>query len=469
MFRMILFAAVVGSALAAGAFADDWNTAGKNSQRNGMSADLGPDTQNLLWSGGRYSMIAWAPFIEGERLFTIRQLTWPGESQNDALVVAMDLESGMELWAKPVPLGPGDFVPWIGGVNDGKVYVSRAGNDDWAPLYAYDAEDGHIIWTSHDDIEARATDGFVFAPNGDPIIGSFSEILRISAADGSTVWRGDRICSVAGACGAAIFGDAAYIAETGWDGHFIARYDLQSGTREYSGPEMPGFLLQNPPFCGPDGTIYISRTQNNPSVDYFYAFEDTGSGLTQKWRTAAAWTACSEFGIGPDGSIYMFKPGYEFVRLNPADGSVRDSGGFLSAENGYVVPRIAIDAAGRVYVSNGGWDYGHLYAFDADLTPRWDTEVPNIHTGGPALGAGGTLVVCGVGSDIRAYRTPRGDLNCDGAVNGYDIDPFVLALTDPSAYASMYPACDGMYADMNADGVVNGYDIDPFVQLLTGD
>jgi hypothetical protein len=38
----------------------------------------------------------------------------------------------------------------------------------------------------------------------------------------------------------------------------------------------------------------------------------------------------------------------------------------------------------------------------------------------------------------RAHQT--GDVNCDGAINAFDIDPFVLALTDPVAYAAEYPA-----------------------------
>jgi agmatine deiminase len=61
-----------------------------------------------------------------------------------------------------------------------------------------------------------------------------------------------------------------------------------------------------------------------------------------------------------------------------------------------------------------------------------------------------------------------GDLNCDGAVNAFDIDPFVLALTDAEGYAAAYPDCDIMNADANGDGAVNAFDIDPFVVLLTG-
>ena len=61
-----------------------------------------------------------------------------------------------------------------------------------------------------------------------------------------------------------------------------------------------------------------------------------------------------------------------------------------------------------------------------------------------------------------------GDLNCDGMLNAFDIDPFVLALTDPAGYAAAYPDCDALLADIDGDGLVNAFDIDPFVQLLTG-
>ena len=61
-----------------------------------------------------------------------------------------------------------------------------------------------------------------------------------------------------------------------------------------------------------------------------------------------------------------------------------------------------------------------------------------------------------------------GDLNCDGEVDFFDIDPFVLALTDPDTYLSEYPDCDILNADLNGDGVVSFFDIDPFVELLVG-
>ncbi|MCG3125319.1 MAG: hypothetical protein CHACPFDD_00137 [Phycisphaerae bacterium] len=63
---------------------------------------------------------------------------------------------------------------------------------------------------------------------------------------------------------------------------------------------------------------------------------------------------------------------------------------------------------------------------------------------------------------------PLGDMNCDGSVNGFDIDGFTLALTDPAGYASTYPDCDINLGDTNSDGSVNGFDIDEFVAILGG-
>jgi hypothetical protein len=67
---------------------------------------------------------------------------------------------------------------------------------------------------------------------------------------------------------------------------------------------------------------------------------------------------------------------------------------------------MAVDSTGVLYVSDGNANL--LYCFNADLTLRWSTPVPNINKGGPALGAGGTLVVSGGGENgIYAFRAPE--------------------------------------------------------------
>jgi hypothetical protein len=71
------------------------------------------------------------------------------------------------------------------------------------------------------------------------------------------------------------------------------------------------------------------------------------------------------------------------------------------------------------------------------------------------------------------------DVNSDGQVNGYDIDPLVQLIADGDGYCAAYPGmCDGtaydpdlgsvLYrGDANCDGAINGYDIDAFTLKLT--
>lgn len=70
-------------------------------------------------------------------------------------------------------------------------------------------------------------------------------------------------------------------------------------------------------------------------------------------------------------------------------------------------------------------------------------------------------------SDFVCVAPPHviGDTNCDGSTNGLDIESFVLAISDPCAYASAY-ACDVRRADTNDDGTLNGQDVQGFLSLL---
>lgn len=69
--------------------------------------------------------------------------------------------------------------------------------------------------------------------------------------------------------------------------------------------------------------------------------------------------------------------------------------------------------------------------------------------------------------DIRLMRRlPNGDLNCDGEINAFDIEAFLVALLEPATYPVLYPQCDIELADINGDGSVDAFDIEPFIQLL---
>jgi hypothetical protein len=149
----------------------------------------------------------------------------------------------------------------------------------------------------------------------------------------------------------------------------------------------------------------------------------------------------------------MMGAGGAIDRLDPANGGVIDSSGPIDAD--FLAPHFAIDSAGRVFFSNGAFNNGRLWSFEADLTERWAVDVKNVNIGGPALGQSGTLVVAGVGSDLRAYRSATCYPDCDGSLT-LDIDDFICFQT---AFASNDP-----YADCDGSG---GLDIDDFICFQT--
>lgn len=59
-----------------------------------------------------------------------------------------------------------------------------------------------------------------------------------------------------------------------------------------------------------------------------------------------------------------------------------------------------------------------------------------------------------------------GDINCDGVVDFFDIDPLVLALSGPSAYEAEYPHCAWLNADADGNATVDFFDIDPWIARL---
>jgi RHS repeat-associated protein len=72
-------------------------------------------------------------------------------------------------------------------------------------------------------------------------------------------------------------------------------------------------------------------------------------------------------------------------------------------------------------------------------------------------------------TQVEAARTmPRVKGNCDGTINGYDVAAYTLALTQPAEYAAQYPGCNRLNGDMNGDGALNGYDTDLFLEYLNG-
>ncbi len=384
----------------------DWHTGvGGRADRNGLSAEIGPVTDAILWEGSRPAIVAQQGVCDGDLLvvsriqnFTIPTGTW---------IVAHDLHTGDERWAVQLPYDfPG--TSWrsrVSAVRDGLVYATRSGNTNFDYLYALDPSDGDIVWRSEALISEGSTESLAFAPNGDLIAGNSDSLLRINHADGTTVWSTSRTCPSSDGCLAAVHGDRVYVWEASGSGPKVTAFDLASGDRLFSsGGIGGGYVQQLGLMCGPDGTVYAPRTQNNPITDFFVALADTGGGFKEKWRIPMGYTPFASFGVGPDGSVYTTSRDDELLRLDPTTGEILDASFPIPSDFPFK-PRIAIDAAGKVFLTNGGFAAGALYVFTADLTMLWSAPVVNVNLGGPLLGDAGTLVVCGTGTDVRAYRT----------------------------------------------------------------
>lgn len=86
---------------------------------------------------------------------------------------------------------------------------------------------------------------------------------------------------------------------------------------------------------------------------------------------------------------------------------------------------------------------------------------------GPTDFAGLTAVITNGLINLVAAGIP-GDFNGSGGVDTEDINPFILALTNPAGYATAYPDVNLAAVDPNGDDAINTEDINPFIAILTG-
>jgi hypothetical protein len=131
-----------------------------------------------------------------------------------------------------------------------------------------------------------------------------------------------------------------------------------------------------------------------------------------------------------------------------------------------LTPRMAADTAGRLFFSNGAFSNGRLFAFKEDLTTLWDAPVANANIGGPLLGAAGTLLQCGIGTDVRAYRSgppPCLDVADCADTNGDNLRDDSCtwwACNAGSCQATAVPFADvgGQFGACLPDGAADGHD-----------
>ncbi|MCH8807589.1 MAG: FG-GAP repeat protein, partial [Planctomycetes bacterium] len=181
------------------------------------------------------------------------------------------------------------------------------------------------------------------------------------------------------------------------------------------------------------------------------------------------------------GSAYLFDTttGRQIAKLLPDDGAAFDNFGISVGISG------ATAIVGAYHTDDNGTWSGSAYLFTAASGRQIAKLLPNdgaeFDTFGISVAISGATAIVGApwnndngdlsGSaylfDAAGASSP-GDLNCDGRLDGGDIDPFFLALGDPAAYLLQFPNCDVLNGDMNGDGRLDGGDIDPFFECLGG-
>jgi hypothetical protein len=134
-----------------------------------------------------------------------------------------------------------------------------------------------------------------------------------------------------------------------------------------------------------------------------------------------------------------------------------------------------------VLFANGDVEFRYLnitpQATSGDYTVGVEDATGTIGTAidAAALGGGNTCRRLNAEATDPPCATPcaghlRGDSDGTGAVNNFDIDAFVMALSNPDAYIALF--CNGdtecyiCRNDLNGNGAVNNFDIDAFVACL---
>jgi hypothetical protein len=456
---LVLVAGFLASVSSASA---DWSNLGGNERVNGLVSAIGPTSATQVWSRTNLpGLIAWSPFVEGDRMFVVRQTQAqnPVVGPGDSILRCLSMATGATLWSFDCPFSAGDWTTVCYGVKDGRVFVGRGGNGSsvYAPIHCLDAATGSTLWVSSYEIATGSYDGVVFMDDGDPIFTSHLELRRVDAATGTTVWSRARSCSVSGSCGPARDGDAIYLDEVGTNGQVISRFDATTGARLYSSPVMSGFLTQNSPICAPGGLIFYIRTQNNSTVDRMYALRDNGKGISILWSEPCRYEFNGRHAITADGGVTMIAPDGRLQVRDQLTGALRSQSDMsVVPASGFLSSLTVVDGLGRIFHGNGGGgNPGDIRVFSPTLSVEWSLlGIAGLNQGGPVISADGSMLVANTTAIRRYWTEPpcaAEDINCDGIVDASDLS-LLLVSWGPCGKG----ACS---ADIDDDGEVGASDL----------
>jgi hypothetical protein len=448
------------------------------------SAALGQESRS-----GRDGLV-WHMFIPGAFPYSVclsdtTDESWLGQGYPDSLFSYLQTTgTGTPIYDHPFPGVPSVAVA---SAENASLAVVATQQPDAVTLYAFKASSGpEPVWT----YTFPAPFDFLLQPHTLDVSDDGAIVVAAAATDGPR----DRIVRLDGATGE-LLQQATRLTWITWvelnaDGSRALLNELARTEIIETDGLSTLFTYQVGGSSGAAARLSRDgRVAATGGADEFAAYRDTGDGWVQVYAGNEPFEYFWAVALSGNGDT-LFAASFHTdwlrhtYRLIDLDSGTELKRRVTQATGEYqdAVNRAEVSADGRVIavISDGAQDGSHpeLEVFNRDLSliggvdtygSAYDMDMTNDghyilvgarHTHWEESGSDG---------DAYVYRVPvdlPGDLNCDGAINGFDIDPFVLALTDPAAYALAHPDCDYTLADMNGDGVVNGYDIDPFVEVL---
>ncbi|MCB9851542.1 MAG: hypothetical protein H6819_00480 [Phycisphaerales bacterium] len=254
----------------------------------------------------------------------------------------------------------------------------------------------------------------------------------------------------------------------------------------------------------PDGAIYIAGTQDGtfrpnlfiapfegptiPLCEFGTSFTAGPSGLAYgRGKLYGYFNFASPLGIYEidpatcDKTLLVDTSPYRFFGLdyNPADGLLYGYTGFGSPTGLYsidpdtgvmtfVAPSVPAANASANALAVGNNTVYVAGTRGAEGVPMFSYDL--------SQGANGSYVAitqafpesnAQAGAAYATGPVP-GDMNCDGKIDGKDIQAFVTAVLAPAQYESTYVDCTILNADVNLDASIDTVDVAPFVLMLSG-
>ncbi|TWT41910.1 hypothetical protein RAS1_30340 [Phycisphaerae bacterium RAS1] len=445
--------AVSGDTVVIGAPGEDSNATGVNGDQNNNSANGSGAAYVFIRSGTTWSQQA---YLKASN-------TGTSDSFGDAVAIAGDT---IVVWAS----GEDSSATGVNG-NQADNSASNSG-----AVYVFVRSAG--AWSQQVYLKASNTDsgdrfGYALAVSGDTlVVGAPGEDSNASGLNGN---QNDNSASGSGAAyvfirdAGGVWSQQAYVkaSNTGTSDSFGASVAMSGDTL------VVGARNEDSNAMGIDGDQNDNSAEDSGAA---YVFDRSGTTWSQEAYLKASNTgAGDQFGISAamsDGRVvvgaWWEDSNATGIGGDQADNNAADSGaayGFVRDAGGVWSQQAYLKASNTGANDYFGFSVG--VSGDTVVVGAWQedsnaTGVNGNQADNSASLAGAAYVITGVTADLL------GDMNCDGNIDVLDINPFILALSDPVAYEAQYPNCDINNGDTNDDGNVDVLDINPFVALLAG-